>query len=101
MEPKIASGFEGLAIKLEEHIRFYKPGGWVVPISNVAHTPMFSADEARVFMNAHRDDQLKSRLEELGQHNDSQLNQVKPWYIKEAIEDFFSKKLYSQYENEL
>lgn len=101
MQPKIATGFDRLAIDLGEHIRFYKPGGWAKPIHDVAHPPLFSADEARTFIEAHRENQLKNRLEKLGQSNDFPFNQVEPWYVKEAIEDFFSKELYSPYESEL
>jgi hypothetical protein len=97
----IAKGFEKLSLNLEQHIRFYTPSNWVVPISNVAYTPIFSAKEVKIFMEAYKLYKLKSTLEELGQDKKYPYNQLNQWYIREAIEDFFSKKVYSSYENEL
>jgi len=50
----IAKGFEKLSLNLEQHIRFYTPSNWVVPISNVAYTPIFSAKEVKIFMEAYK-----------------------------------------------
>jgi len=63
MAPKLATGYERLAISLGEHIKFYQPGGWIVPISNVVIPPMFTMDQARTFMAAHESGNLQSRLE--------------------------------------
>lgn len=101
MEPKIAAGYERLALNLEEHIRFYKPGSWIVPIHDVASVPEFSAEAAKTFMTAHRSGELKARLEELAKRDDFPYRQLKPWYVKEAISDFFGKRMYSAYESEL
>ena len=100
-EPRIAAGYDRLAIDLEQHIKYYTPEGWIVPVSNVAHTPMFSAEEAKVFMEAHRESSLKTRLEELSQNKDFPFNQLKPFYVKDAIKDFFEKKIYEPYEGDL
>lgn len=101
MEERIAKGFDRLALHLEDHIKYYKPGRWVVSISNVAPVPMFASEESKIFMEAQREGKLKSKLEELSQQNSFPFNQLKPFYIKEAIQDFFDKKLYASYESEL
>jgi hypothetical protein len=98
---KTATGYAKLAINLESHIRFYKPHNWVVPIHNVASTPLFSDNEAQIFMTAYRSGILKSQLEELAKNENTLFNQLKPWYIREAIIDFFAKKEYASYESEL
>lgn len=97
----IATGFNRLALDLEEHIRQYKPGNWVEPIRSVASTPYFSADEAKTFLDAHKKGELKTTLDELGEQKGFPYNQVKPWYVKEAICHFFNTGAYKACENEL
>jgi hypothetical protein len=97
----IAKGYDKLALNLEEHIRFYKPHNWIVAISDIGHIPYFSASDAKIFMTAYKSDKLGSKLEELAQDKNYIHKQLSNWYIREAIEDFFSKKIYSSYENEL
>jgi len=55
---------------------------------------MLSEIEARMFMDACRDNNLTNMLEELAKNNEFPYNQIKPWYVKEAIKDFFAKELY-------
>lgn len=96
-----ARGYEKLAINLQEHIRFYKPDNWNFPINNVAFIPLFSKEDVQKFFEEHKINKLQSKLEELGQDKKFPYCQLNPWYIRKAIEDFFNKQLYSNYETEL
>jgi hypothetical protein len=101
MVAEIAKGFERLAIDIENHIRYYTPRNWTVPISNVDHVPLFSANEVKIFMQAHKKNTLKGKLDELSKNTRFPYAQLNPWYMREAVQDFFNKKLYSEYEKEL
>jgi len=94
MKQRIAQRYERLAIELEMHIKFYIPNCWTKPIHDFQGTPMFSDIEARTFMEAHKINNLTERLEELAKNNEFPYSQIKPWYVKEAIKDFFAKELY-------
>ena len=101
MAPKLAEGYNRLALDIESHIRYYQPHCWIVPIHDVAIPPFILSDQARTFMSAHVEGGLQSKLEEMGQSMDYPNDQLKPWYIREAIADFFDKRLYESYKEEL
>lgn len=101
MAPKLAVGYERLAIELDNHIRWYQPKCWVEAIHKAVSCPYIEVNQARTFMAAHESGNLQSRLEELGQSDDYPNCQLKPWYIKEAIADFFDKMLYESYKREM
>lgn len=94
MTYEIAKGYDLLAIDLENHIRWYVPGKCIEPISAFSPTPLFTAKEVRPFMEANRLNQLEAKLEELGKEKNFPYVQIKPWYVQEAIKDFFSQELY-------
>ena len=96
-EPQIATGYEALALRLESHIRWYQPDCWIVPINDVAHTPMLSPDTAKTLMAGHRNDSLDTTLKDL----ETSDKQFEPWYVKEAVNDYFAKRLYQEFEDEL
>lgn len=89
MEPTIATGLEKIAIQLESHIRYYVPKGWRENISSAASCPMFSGEDVEVFIEAYKIGKLKIRIEELSKSDDFPYNQLKPFYVKEGIEDYF------------
>ena len=101
MEPRIATGYEKLAIELEQHMRYkYIPSGWRYPISNVASVPFFLPTEGELLMKAHKEGTLTERLDELSKANEISDNysaesslkrKIKPGYVREAIIDFFNK----------
>ncbi|MBU2576127.1 MAG: hypothetical protein KKF50_00215 [Nanoarchaeota archaeon] len=99
--PKIATGYEKLAINLEHHIRNYTPTTWTATISNVAYIPMVLKEEAKVFMALHKMGKLESGLEKLGKSKNSHFKQFKERYYQAAIKDFFDKESYKPYEAEL
>lgn len=101
MESKIARGFDRRVIDVENHIRNYTPRSWIVPINNVDDIPRFRTDEIKIFLELHNQGILKNKLEELSKENKFPPSQLKPGYIKEAINDFFDKNLYKEYEKEL
>jgi len=87
MAPKIATGFDRLAIDLENHIKWYKPQSWVEHIGKVASVPMFESMEARALLAAYSCDCLDLAL-------DGEKPGV-PLYVREAVNDFFKKELYA------
>ncbi len=89
-----ARGFERLAIELERHVKGYVPKKWAEPISNVACSPFILADDARMLMRAERGHSLEAALVEMGK-------KFSPWYVQEAVQDFFNKRMYAAYEEEL
>jgi len=102
----IAIGYNRLAIELHQHFSQYKPGNWIETVSSVAPIPSFSPNTVKTFMQAHKAGKLESelqRLENSGQtpFEQSELEQLKPWYVKDTIQDFFNKELYKSYESEL
>ncbi len=101
MESRIAKGFNRLAIDLENYIRNYTPSTWIVPISNVNYVPIFLPEEIKIFFESHKKGTLNSKLEELSNEKRFPYVQLKPWYVREAIKEFFDKKIYSEYEKEL
>ena len=63
-EPRIAKGYEALALDIEGHVKQYTPEGWTVPISNVMHSPMFSAEEAEALAGSFEDGSLAEKLKD-------------------------------------
>ncbi len=90
----IAKGYDRLGLDLESHISRYTPENWIVPISNVAHSPFVMTDEAKILMQAYRDNSLDKTLEKLG-------SSFEPWYVKEAVKDYFTKEKFSGFADEL
>ncbi len=86
---EITREYINLGIDLKNYICNYKPGNWVAPISNFAHIPWIMPFEARILMKAHRDNSLDKTLEDLGKD-------FEPWYVKEAIKDYFVKEKFSE-----
>ena len=90
----IAKGYDRLGIELKDYISRYTPCSWIVPISNVAHTPWIMTPEARILAKAHEANSLDKALEGLGDN-------FKSWYVREAIKDYFSKGEYTKLFTEL
>lgn len=90
----IATGYDRLGIELENYIGKYIPSSWIVPIRNVAHTPWIMTKEAKALMKSHNEGRLEEALKKLGPN-------FEPWYIKEAIKDYFNKEKYSKFREEL
>lgn len=101
MAPKLATGYERLALQLEQHIRWYQPKSRVEAIHNAATCPYIESGQARTFLAAHKSGSLQSRLEEMGETKDYPDCQLKPWYVREAIADFFDRELYISYKGDL
>ena len=97
MEPTIATGLEYLAIELESHIKFYVPKGWRESINSAASCPMLSGEETKVLIEAYNEKRLKSTLEELSKSDDFPYRQLKPFFVKEAIEDYFTTVFEKKY----
>ncbi|MCA9487759.1 MAG: hypothetical protein KC516_02245 [Nanoarchaeota archaeon] len=80
---EIATGYAKLAINLHEHMSNYKPGKWIVPISDVHPTPFVLEKEAQKLIEGHKNNSLDAALEEMS-------SEYKPWFIKEAVKNYFS-----------
>ena len=103
---EFATGYDRMEIELEGHFRQYTPGNWIEPVSLVAPIPYFSPDTMRIFMEAHKKGILESKLKELensgkDSREQGEFKQLKDWYIKDTILDFFNEELYKSYEDEL
>lgn len=90
----IAKGYDRLEIELRQYISNYTPVAWIVPISNVAYAHWIMPAEAEKLMKAHREGKLEGALDSLGSN-------FEPWFIKEAIKDYFNKEKYSEFAEEL
>jgi hypothetical protein len=85
-EPRIATGYEALGLRLEDHIRWYVPESWCEHIGKVAHPPMVLPQEAEAFLGAFKEGTLEAHLKN---HEKRQYSQ--PWYVQAAIKDFFEE----------
>jgi len=91
MEPRIATGLDYLALELESHVKYYTPRCWREPINSAAFSPSFSGEELSTFIDAYLHGDLHGTIERLAETGKYPYNQLKPFYIKEAIEDYFEK----------
>jgi hypothetical protein len=94
MPLRIATGYEKLALDLEEHIRFYKPFKHRTAISDFDVVPSFSAEDARNLMHGYKHDSLEETFERLTQKHPYQ--HLDRYYFRQAIHDFFEKGLYGR-----
>ena len=74
------------------HIENYQPKDWVGPIKDFAHAPFYSKNLVKELTEAHKTNNLTSKLEEFSKKEDFEYNSFKKFYIKQAIEDFFEKE---------
>lgn len=86
MKKDLAMGYEKMAQELQEYIRNYKPDFWTVSICNVAYTPIISSNDFEIFAKEYVNGSLKQFLAS------SSIRQFSPWYVKEAIVNFFNEK---------
>jgi len=92
MRPRIATGYEKLALDVQEHIRLYKPFKHRVIISDFDSIPVFSSEDARNLMYGYTHSCLEEILDRLTQKHPYQ--HLDRYYYRQAIQDFFEKKLY-------
>jgi hypothetical protein len=74
--PRLATGLERQALLLEEFMRFYKPKGWICPISDVDFIPYISNNDIQVIMNGEIPTDEK----------------FDKWYIKDAIKEWLAQQ---------
>ncbi len=84
-EPKIATGYEKMALDLESHMHNFIPTSWVEHIGKAAHPPMLLAEDAENLARLAKNGTLEKQLEIYG---GGVFNRP---YLIEAIMDFFKK----------
>jgi hypothetical protein len=85
--PKIATGDEALAIRLEEFIKFYVPSGWICSIHEVDFAPFFSAKDIKLIR-----ENKEKYFSDKGWVSTNLFGGNK-WYVVEAIKEFCKKEM--------
>lgn len=86
-------GDQFLEIRLHQHLQYYQPRGWVVPIHNVAFASHFLHNEALKIQEAYNSGIITQQLEAAYKMQKvtfcDRYGKPYPWYILEGIKDYF------------
>lgn len=89
--PKIAKGFDSLAIKLSQHVYYYTPKNWCENIGKVISLFHWSADEIKVLFDCHEKGDISKGMSEFVESLSKHDPAVQYPVVRDGILDFFKE----------
>lgn len=88
---RIAKGYASLAIKIYEHVEYYKPETWRETLHQVMSCPYFTPKDAEILLKSHNEKKIGRGIEIIASERPKWDTLNKYPVVKDAIRDFFEK----------